>query len=100
MNRTAQDVTDHPIEPFRTFLFVPKHEAECLAEIAHVWMKGLETISMKQAEVARVAMEAGTRVAQETTRAFGELYWETSQAITRALVARAMLGSGSPGASP
>jgi hypothetical protein len=76
---------DHPIEPFRTFLFVPKHEAECLADIARVWMEGVEEISMKQAEVARIAIEAGTRVAQETTRAWSELYLEASRAMYRAM---------------
>jgi hypothetical protein len=85
MITNAREPTEHPIEPFRTFLFVPKHEAECLAEIAHLWMEGAATIAINQAQVVHTAMDAGARVAQGTTRAVGELYLETWRGVYRAM---------------
>jgi hypothetical protein len=85
MITNAFEPTERPIEPFRTFLFVPKHEVECLAAIVHLWMEGAATVAIKQAQVAHTAMQAGSRVAQESARALSELYVETSRAVYRAM---------------
>jgi hypothetical protein len=88
MTITAESAGERPVEPFRTFLFIPKHEAECLADIAQAWLEGAQTVARKQAEVGLVAMEAGAHVVEHTARAFGELSLEASRAFGRAMARR------------
>jgi hypothetical protein len=75
--------SERAIEPFRTFLFVPKHQAEWLADITRVWTEGLQMISAKQAEVAQAAIDTAARTTGEMTRAATQLTSETLAAIYR-----------------
>ena len=72
---------DAPRKLLGALLFVPRHEADAMADIARIWFEGAQAVSMKQAETAQVAFAAGMRTMNEVNRAVSGLSAEFFRAM-------------------